>query len=94
MSQNRIKGIHQCCPSGAQFGKPLPGYLFNQFFPARKQFHQDASAVVAASDSTHISARLQPVEQFHRTVMLQHQPLRQNLNRRIGTLWEAPNRKQ
>ena len=93
-SQKRIQRIRQRYPSRLQFGKALPGHPFNQFLPARKQLYQDASPVVPASASAHISARLQPVDQFHCAVVLQQQPLHQCLDGRFRPFREATNRKQ
>ena len=44
-----IDSAHKGGSTGAQFADALPRHLFQQFFAARQQRNEDASAIVAAS---------------------------------------------
>jgi hypothetical protein len=93
-SKEPVQCVRQVHPFRSQFGEALPGYPFHQFDPARKQFHQDGSSVIAILVSAHVPTLLQPVDQFHCAVVPQHQPLRQGLDSGFLAFREAANRKQ
>jgi hypothetical protein len=93
-SYKHIQCIGKCFSSCAHFRKPFSGYPFHQLFPARKELHEDASAVFPTPSSAQISARLQPINQFHCAVVLQHQAFRQYVDGRFLAFWKTPNREQ
>jgi|HubBroStandDraft_1064217.scaffolds.fasta_scaffold01221_13 hypothetical protein len=89
-----VQCVRKVHPFRSQFGEALPGYPFDEFDPARKQFHEDGSPVVTVLVSAHVPALLQPVDQFHCAVVPQHQPLRQGLDSGFRAFREAANCKQ
>jgi len=93
-SKQRIQCVRQVDPFRPQFAQALSGYPFHQFGPARQQFHQDRSPVVAVLASAHVPALLEPVNQFHGAVVLQHQALGQCLDSGFGSLRKSANCKQ
>ncbi len=92
--KQRIQCVRQIDSFSLQFAQALSGYPFHQFGPARQQFHQDRSPVVAVLASAHVPALLEPVNQFHGAVVLQDQPLRQRLDSGFRAFREAADRKQ
>src|SRR2546428_24074 len=92
--QQRADGLHQRRSARAQFTDAILRYLFEQFFSARQQRHQDLPAVVPVSAPAHVAVSLQPVDQLHGAMMLQRQPVRQRANRRFLTLRESAKSQQ